>query len=127
MAQEVVRPAGTGPATIPLSPGIKANGFIFASGQTGRHPQTRQVPDGMTAQTRQALENMKAVLEAGGSSLDKVVKCTVFVTDISRFSEMNEVYRSYFPEDRFPARSTVEVSSLAGKEMLVEIEAIALA
>lgn len=127
MTQEVIKPAGTGPATIPLSPGIKANGFIFVSGQTGRNPETRAIPDGMAAQTRQALENMKAVLEAGGSSLDKVLKCTVFVTDVSRFAEMNEVYRSYFPADRFPARSTVEVSSLAGKEMLVEIEAIALA
>jgi 2-iminobutanoate/2-iminopropanoate deaminase len=70
---------------------------------------------------------MKAVLEAGGSSMDKVVKCLVFVTDISRFGEMNEVYRTYFPSDRFPARSTVEVSSLANKDMLFEVEAIALA
>src|SRR3954452_6364 len=91
MTQEVIRPAGTGPTTTPLSPGIKANGFIFVSGQTGRSPETRTVPEGMTAQTRQCLENMKAVLEAGGSSMDKVVKCTVFVTDVSLFSEMNAV------------------------------------
>src|SRR5215212_8810368 len=121
MSQEVVRPAGTGPATIPLSPGIKANGFIFVSGQTGRSPETRTVPEGMTAQTRQCLENMKAVLEAGGSSMDQVVKCTVFVTDVSLFSEMNAVYTTYFPSDRYPARSTVEVSSLVGPDMIVEI------
>jgi len=127
MTQEVIRPAGTGPTTTPLSPGIKANGFIFVSGQTGRSPQSGTVPVGMAAQATQALENMKAVLEAGGSSMDKVVKCTVFITDVSRFGEMNDVYRTYFPSDRFPARSTVEVSALAGKDMIFEIEAIALA
>jgi len=127
MTQEVIRPAGTGPTTTPLSPGIKANGFIFVSGQTGRSPATGSVPEGMAAQATQALENMKAVLEAGGSSMDKVVKCTVFITDVSRFGEMNDVYRTYFPSDRFPARSTVEVSALAGKDMIFEIEAIALA
>lgn len=127
MPQEVIKPAGTGPATVPLSPGIKANGFIFVSGQTGRSPETGGVAEGMAAQTRQCLENVKAVLEAGGSSMDKVVKCLVFVTDISRFSEMNEVYRTYFPETSYPARSTVEVKSLARREMIVEIEAVALA
>ncbi|HEX3246328.1 MAG TPA: RidA family protein [Chloroflexota bacterium] len=127
MTQEVIKPAGTGPTTTPLSPGIRANGFIFVSGQTGRSPQTGAIPEGMAAQAKQGLENMKAVLEAGGSSMDKVVKCLVFVTDISRFGEMNEVYRTYFPSDRFPARSTVEVSSLANKDMLFEVEAIALA
>ena len=127
MTQEVIKPAGTGPTTTPLSPGIRANGFIFVSGQTGRSPQTGAIPEGMAAQAKQGLENMKAVLEAGGSSMDKVVKCLVFVTDISRFGEMNEVYRTYFPNDRFPARSTVEVSSLANKDMLFEVEAIALA
>jgi 2-iminobutanoate/2-iminopropanoate deaminase len=126
VTQEVIRPAGTGPTTTPLSPGIKANGFIFVSGQTGRSPGGT-LPEGMAAQAKQGLENMKAVLEAGGSSMDKVVKCLVFVTDISRFGEMNDVYRTYFPNDRFPARSTVEVSSLANKDMLFEVEAIALA
>ena len=127
MTQEVIRPAGTGPTTTPLSPGIKANGFIFVSGQTGRSPETGTIPEGMAAQAKQGLENMKAVLDAGGSSMDKVVKCLVFVTDISLFGEMNEVYRTYFPDERFPARSTVEVSSLAHKDMLFEVEAIALA
>jgi 2-iminobutanoate/2-iminopropanoate deaminase len=126
VTQEVIRPAGTGPTTTPLSPGIKANGFVFVSGQTGRRPDGT-LPEGMAAQARQGLENMKAVLETAGSSMDKVVKCLVFVTDISKFSEMNDVYRTYFPSDRFPARSTVEVSSLANKDMLFEVEAIALA
>jgi 2-iminobutanoate/2-iminopropanoate deaminase len=126
VTQEVIRPAGTGPTTTPLSPGIKANGFVFVSGQTGRRPDGT-LPEGMAAQARQGLENMKAVLETAGSSMDKVVKCLVFVTDISKFGEMNDVYRTYFPSDRFPARSTVEVSSLANKDMLFEVEAIALA
>jgi 2-iminobutanoate/2-iminopropanoate deaminase len=126
VTQEVIRPAGTGPTTTPLSPGIKANGFIFVSGQTGRRPDGT-LPEGMAAQAKQGLENMKAVLETAGSSMDKVVKCLVFVTDISKFGEMNDVYRTYFPSDRFPARSTVEVSSLANKDMLFEVEAIALA
>ena len=126
MTQEVIRPAGTGPTTTPLSPGIKANGFIFVSGQTGRRPDGT-LPEGMAAQAKQGLENMKAVLETAGSSMDKVVKCLVFVTDISKFGEMNDVYRTYFPSDRFPARSTVEVSSLANKDMLFEVEAVALA
>ena len=126
MTQEVIRPAGTGPTTTPLSPGIKANGFIFVSGQTGRRPDGT-LPEGMAAQAKQGLENMKAVLETAGSSMDKVVKCLVFVTDISKFGEMNDVYRTYFPSDRSPARSTVEVSSLANKDMLFEVEAVALA
>jgi 2-iminobutanoate/2-iminopropanoate deaminase len=126
VTQEVIRPAGTGPTTTPLSPGIKANGFIFVSGQTGRRPDGT-LPEGMAAQAKQGLENMKAVLETAGSSMDKVVKCLVFVTDISKFGEMNDVYRTYFPSDRFPARSTVEVSSLANKDMLFEVEAVALA
>ena len=126
MTQEVIRPAGTGPTTTPLSPGIKANGFIFVSGQTGRRPDGT-LPEGMAAQAKQGLDNVKAVLETAGSSMDKVVKCLVFVTDISKFGEMNDVYRTYFPSDRFPARSTVEVSSLANKDMLFEVEAVALA
>ena len=127
MTQEVIRPAGAGPSAAPLSPGIKANGFIFTSGNTGRVPGSGEMPEGMTAQTRQTLENIKAILEAGGSSMDKVVKCLIFITDISLWGEMNEVYRTYFPTDRYPARSTVEVTALAGNGAIVEIEAVALA
>ena len=73
------------------------------------------------------MENIRTVLAAVGSSMDKVVKCTIFITDVSKFQEMNEVYRSYFTSDPFPARSTVEVSALAGAGMIFEIEAVALA
>ena len=125
MNKEVVQPAGGEKSSAPLSPGIKAGGFIYVSGQVPVDPQTGEiVTGGIKEQTRQTLENIKAVLEAGGSSMDKVVKCTVFLTDISEFSQMNEVYSSCFPQDP-PARSTVEVSKLA-IDIKVEIEAVAI-
>jgi len=110
----------------PYTPGLRAGGFVFVSGQVGVDPQTGRVPEGVREQTRCVLENVKRVLEAGGTSLDQVVKCTVFMTNIADFQAMNEVYATYFSEPR-PTRSTVEVSALARPELLVEIEAIALA
>ena len=125
MSREVIQPRAGSKPTSPYSPGIKAGGFIYVSGQVPLDPQTGEmVSGGIEEQTRQTLENIKAVLEAGGSSMDKVVKCTVFLTDISEFSKMNEVYRSFFPQDP-PARSTVEVSKLA-MDIKVEIEAVAI-
>lgn len=128
--KEPVRPAGAAPA-VPLTPGIRAGGFIFVSGQTGRRVVNGQlvIGEGMAEQTRNCLENIKAVLEAGGSSMDKVVKCTVYLTDMGDFQTMNDVYRHYFAVDGNdpPARTTVEVSSLANPALLVEIEAVALA
>jgi 2-iminobutanoate/2-iminopropanoate deaminase len=120
---EVVTPPGVSPAA-PFSLGIKANGFLFVSGQTGREGGTGNIPEGITAQTRVCLDNVKRIVEAGGSSMDRVVKVTVFLTDMKDFAQMNEVYRTYFSTP--PTRSTVGVNGLARPEFVVEIEAVAL-
>jgi 2-iminobutanoate/2-iminopropanoate deaminase len=108
---------------IPYSAGMKIGDFIFVSGQVGAVDNNGKVIEGIEAQTRQVLERVKGVLEAGGASLDDVVKTTVFITSAADFTRMNEVYAGYFPVNP-PARSTVVVS-LAKPEMLVEIECIA--
>ena len=111
---------------LPFSSAVRVGDLLFLSGQIGNVPGTRQPVDGgITAQTRQALENIKAVLAFAGSSLDRVVKCTVFLADIQDFAAMNAVYGTYFPKDP-PARSTVAVSGLAVGAR-VEIECIAVA
>ncbi len=114
------------PAAIgPYSQGIIANGFIFTSGQAALIPGTKTLAEGgIQEQTRQTLENIKAILEAAGSSMDRVVKSTVFLKDMNDFSAMNEVYASYFTGTP-PARSTVQVARLP-MDALVEIEMIAL-
>ena len=109
----------------PYSQGIQAGGFVFCAGQVGIDPATGQMVDGgVQAQTRRALENLKAVLEAGGSSLEGVVKTTVFLADMGDFKAMNEVYAGFFPGDP-PARSTIAVKALP-IGALVEVEAIAV-
>jgi len=114
------------PAAVgPYSQAIIANGFIFTAGQGGLIPGTKTPVEGGTgAQTRQVMENLKAILEAAGSSMDKVVKSTVFLTNLDDFAAMNEVYGSYFG-DQPPARSTVQVSRLP-LGISVEIEVVAL-
>lgn len=109
----------------PYSQAVKANGFVFASGQIPIDPATGQVIEGSIAeQTERVLNNIKAVLEAAGSSLERVVKTTVFLADLKDFGEMNEAYGRFFAEVP-PARSTVEVSRLP-RDARVEIDAIAL-
>lgn len=114
--------------TVPLSKVVKANGFLFVSGAVGTDPATGKVagPD-IESQTRQTLENIKNTLESLGSSMEKVVKSTVFLTNIEDFPRMNQVYATFFPKDAPPARSTVAVAALARPELIVEIEVIALA
>ena len=116
-----------GPKAIgPYSQAIKANGFVFISGQTAFDPATGKPIEGDTAkQTVRTLENLKAILEAAGSSFDRVVKVSVFLKDMDDFSAMNEVYARYFPANP-PARSTVEVARLP-RDFRVEIDLIALA
>ncbi len=118
------------PAAIgPYSQGIKAGSVsvVYTAGQVGLDPQTgKLVEGGIAEQTRRALENIRAVLEAAGTSLDRVVKSTVFLTDMGNFAAMNEVYRQYFGEADPPARTTVQVAGLP-LGALVEIECIALA
>lgn len=110
----------------PYSQAIRAAGLIFTSGQIAIDPATSQIVAGdVSAQTERVLKNVSAILRASGSSLDKVVRCTVFLKDISDFAAMNEVYGHYFKQAP-PSRSTVEVARLP-KDVLVEIDAIALA
>ena len=114
------------PAAIgPYSQAIKANGFVFVSGQIPINPQTGEfVAGGIAEQTQQVLRNLKAVLEASGSSLDQVVKTTVFLADMKEFSGMNEVYATFFSGPP-PARATVAAAGLP-RDARVEIEAVAL-
>ncbi|MBK9315413.1 MAG: RidA family protein [Acidobacteria bacterium] len=110
----------------PYSQAIKANGMVFASGQIPLDPATMQVVAGdIRAQTERVLKNMKAVLEAAGSSIEKTVKTTVYLADMNEFTAMNEVYAEFFGTAR-PARATVQVSRLP-RDVKVEIDVIALA
>jgi 2-iminobutanoate/2-iminopropanoate deaminase len=113
-------------AGAPYNQAIAAGGFVFCAGQVALDPETgKLVEGGVTEQTQRALENLRAVLEGAGSSIDQVVKTTVFLTDLGEFSAMNDVYATFFTSDA-PARSTVQVGALpAGAR--VEIEAVAIA
>ena len=114
------------PAAIgPYSQAIKAGGFVFVSGQIPIDPKTGQfVAGGIAEQTERVLKNLSAVLEAAGSSLDQVVKTTVFLADMKEFAGMNEVYAKFFSEPP-PARATVAAAGLP-RDALVEIEVVAL-
>jgi len=116
-----------GPQAIgPYSQAIKANGFIFLSGQTALDPATQQlVSGGIAEQTERVLKNLEAILQAAGSNLDKVVHCSVFLKDMSDFAAMNAVYGQFFKTNP-PARTTVGASRLP-KDGLVEIIVTALA
>jgi 2-iminobutanoate/2-iminopropanoate deaminase len=116
-----------GPKAIgPYSQAIKANGFVFVSGQVALDPVTNTLVSGDVGfQTDRVMKNLKGILTAAGTSLEKVVKSSVFLKNMNDFSAMNEVYGKYFPSAP-PARSTVEVARLP-KDVLVEIDVIALA
>ena len=116
-----------GPQAIgPYSQAIRANGFLFISGQIAMNPNTKQLIEGdVRAQTERAMENLKGIVEAGGSSMDRVVKTTVYLKDMNDFAAMNETYGRFFPANP-PARATVEVARLP-RDVCVEIELIALA
>ena len=123
--KEVISTEKAPKAIGPYSQAIKANGLIFSAGQIAFDPATGQIVEGDIArQTARVLENLKAIVEAAGSSLDKAVKATVFLKDMNDFGAMNEVYTRYFPTDP-PARSTVEVTRLP-RDVRVEIDLIAL-
>ena len=124
-SRQVISTPNVPKAIGPYSQAIRAGDFIFAAGQTGLDPSTMElVAGGVEAQARQVLTNLKHVLEAAGSGLNRVVKTTVFLTDMTNFAAMNAVYMEFFPENP-PARSTVAVAGLP-KGGLVEIEAVAL-
>jgi 2-iminobutanoate/2-iminopropanoate deaminase len=107
----------------PYSQAIRAGDLLFVAGQVPLDPATGQMPDGIAAQTRQALQNVQAIVQAAGGSLRHVVKTTVFLQDLADYAAMNEVYGTYFGEQP-PARAAVQVARLP-KDALVEIEAIA--
>ena len=125
MEKEVLSTASAPAAIGPYSQGIAAGNFVFASGQLPINPATGEMPEDIKAQARASLLNVKAVLEAAGSSLDKVVKTTCFLADIKYFAEFNEVYAEFFPGQGAPARSAVGIAALP-KGAKVEIEAIAI-
>lgn len=124
MQKQVVHTPKVPPARVPLSQAIKVGDWVFASGQLGRDVKTGALaPGGIAAETRQVCENLKAVLEAAGSSLEKVVKVTIYMVDLEELIAMNDVFGRYFPKDP-PARTTFECAGLVGGAR-VEIEAIA--
>ena len=109
----------------PYSQAIRSGNFVYTAGQAALDPTTQQlISGGITEQTRRTLENLKAVLEAAGTTLDRVVKANVYLKDMNDFAAMNGVYAKFFPSEP-PARSTVEVARLP-KDCLVEIDAIAI-
>jgi 2-iminobutanoate/2-iminopropanoate deaminase len=114
-----------GPKAIgPYSQAVRANGFVFVSGQIALDPKTQQIVEGgISFQTERALENLQAILDAAGSAMHQVVKTTVFLADMNEFGAMNEVYSRYFANNP-PARSTIEASRLP-RNVRVEIECIA--
>ena len=123
MSKTVIRTDNAPAAAGPYSQAIVANGFVFCAGQVAYLPGSRTLAEGgIQAQTRQTLTNIKAVLEAAGTNMDNVVKTTVFLSDISNFAAMNEVYTTFFGGSP-PARSTVQVILPLGA--LIEIEAVA--
>ena len=122
--KKVVMTAKGPPPQAPYSQAIIANGFVFVSGQGPIEPKTGKIVLGdIKDQTRLVLENIKTILEAAGSSLDKAVKCSVFLKDIHDFAPMNEVYKTYFKENP-PARTTVQAGDIFGG-IGVEIDCIA--
>ena len=124
--RKVIATAGAPAAIGPYSQAIQAGGFVFVSGQIPLDPATGQVVGGgIAAQTERALDSLRAILDASGSSLERVVKTTVFLVDLGTFNEVNEVYARFFPHAP-PARATVQVAALP-RGVGIEIEAVALA
>jgi 2-iminobutanoate/2-iminopropanoate deaminase len=127
MARSIIATDGAPAAIGPYAQGVRVGNLIFTAGQGGLDPVTGQVvPGGIKEQTERTIQNLKAVLEAGGSSLGQVVKATVFLKDMNDFAAMNAVYASFFASDSdtLPARTTVEVARLP-RDLLVEIEVVA--
>jgi 2-iminobutanoate/2-iminopropanoate deaminase len=126
MKREVIRSERAPKAIGPYEQALKLDGWVFTSGQIPLDPATgAMVEGGIGAQTRQVLENLRGVLEAAGTSMGRVVKATVYMTNLADFQKMNEVYAEYFHQDK-PVRSTVGVASLP-RGALVEVDVIAQA
>ena len=121
--KEVISTKNAPGAIGPYSQGIKIGNLVFTSGQIPLNPATGEMPETIEEQTKQALENVKGILEASGTSMENVVKTTVFLTDLNDFTKMNEVYATFFEGEK-PARSAIEISKLP-KDAKIEIEVIA--
>lgn len=123
MSKTIIHTDNAPKAIGPYSQAVQVGPFVYTSGQLGLDPETGEFPEGVAAQAKQSLANVKAILEEAGVSLADVVKTTVFLKDMNDFATVNEVYASFF-EAPYPARSAVEVARLP-KDALVEIEVIA--
>jgi 2-iminobutanoate/2-iminopropanoate deaminase len=124
MSKKIISTKNSPAAIGPYNQGIIANGFLFTSGQLPIHPVTGEVPPTIEEQTVQVLDNLKAIIEAAGTTMENVVKCTVYIQNMSDFAVVNQIYATYFPTNP-PARACVEISKIA-KEALVEIDAIVI-
>jgi 2-iminobutanoate/2-iminopropanoate deaminase len=126
MTREAVRTDRAPKAIGPYEQALKVDGWVFTSGQIPLDPRSGTlVEGGIAAQTRQVLDNLRAVLEAAGTSMSRVVKTTVYMTNLADFQKMNDVYAEYFPQDK-PARSTVGVAALP-RGAMIEIDVVAQA
>ena len=125
MSKEIINTVKAPAAIGPYSQAIKVGNFVFTSGQIPLNPATGElITSDIKSETRQCLENVKAILEEAGTNLNNVIKATVFIKDMNQFSQINEVYGEYFAQDK-PARSCVEVARLP-KDVNIEIEVVAL-
>lgn len=122
--KQVINTANAPAAIGPYSQAIEVNEMIYTSGQIPVEPKSGQVPFGIEAQAEQVMKNMKNLLEAAGSSMEQVIKTTVFIKDMEDFGKINEIYAAYF-KGECPARSCVEVARLP-KDVLIEMEAVAV-
>lgn len=123
MEKKIINAENAPAAVGPYCHAVEAGNFVFTSGQIGLDPSTQELAEGIEAQTKQVLENLKAVLKAAGLTLSDVIKTTVFLDDVSDFGVVNEIYETYFNDSK-PARSCVEAGALP-KGALIEIEVIA--
>lgn len=123
MAKNVISTTNAPAAIGPYSQAIEVNGFLYASGQIPINPATGEIVEGIEAQTKQALTNVKGIVEAAGLTMSDIVKTSVFIKDMNDFGKINEIYATFF-EEPYPARSCVEVARLP-KDVLIEVEIIA--
>lgn len=123
MKREVIRPAGFSPNAI-LSSGIRVGDLLWTAGHVGRNPETGITPEDIRGQTRETLDSLKRVLEAGGSSLSNVIKVNIYLVDIADRPAVNEIYQEYFPTDP-PGRTCIGGATF-GPNVLIEIEAVAV-
>jgi 2-iminobutanoate/2-iminopropanoate deaminase len=124
MAREIIRPAKGTPPTVPLSPAVKTGNLLFVSGMPAYYGDRQIAKGDFPAQMHQVMKNIQTVLAAGGSSLEKAVKVNVILVRKADWEDMNRIYREYFKEGNYPARTTI-ICDLANPDFLLEIECVA--